>query len=98
MPTITLLLLHLLTIRPGIVCFEERMEHCCADLRENLCNLNCEIVNRVNGYLESAITNLAAGIRYQYLESHGPCKKKVTISDPLFPRLVFIFGVMHGFN
>ncbi len=62
------------------------MECCTTDLRDTLRSLNAEIMESVNHQLNSAIVNLAASIRYQYLESHGPRKQKVTKEDPLFPR------------
>lgn len=72
--------------RPGLVCFEERIEHCCADLRVELQRLNAELQDRVMGQLHHAVNNLAANIRYQFLEGHGPRRKKVTVEDSLFPR------------
>ncbi len=70
----------------GVVCFEERIEHCTAGLRETLRSLNAEITESIRHQLESAIANLAGNIRYQYLEGHGPKKLKVTKEDPVFPR------------
>ena len=69
-----------------MVCFEERIERCCKDLREELRRLNAEVQDRVTGQLHRAVSNLAANIRYQFLEGHGPKKKRVTVDDPLFPR------------
>ena len=68
--------------------FEERIERCCQDLREELKRLNREIENHVKDQLQMAVANLAANIRYQFLEGHGPQRKKVTKSEPLFPRYV----------
>lgn len=76
----------LLSLRPGIVVFEERIERCCQDLREELRRMNHEIERRVQDQLQMAINNLAANIRYQFLESHGPQRKRVTSKEPLFPR------------
>lgn len=76
----------LLPHRPGVVCFEERIEHCCSALREELRQLNQEAENKVRSQLELAVRNLSANIRYQFLEPHGPCRERVTVDEPLVPR------------
>ena len=76
------------------MCFEERIERCCQDLREELRRLNAEVQDRVMGQLHRAVNNLAANIRYQFLEHHGPRRKKVTVDDPLFPRYHVIKGLL----
>lgn len=72
----------------GVACFEARIEQCCAMLREDLKRLNDEVHSRVHHYLEGAVRNLAANIRYEFLESHGPHRQQITAKQPLFPRLV----------
>ena len=72
--------------RPGVVCFEERIEHCCSALREELRQLNQEAQSRVHSQLELAVRNLSATIRYQFLEPHGPCRRRVTVDELLVPR------------
>ena len=73
------------------MCFEERIERCCSSLREELRQLNREIEDRVQCQLQRAIDNLAANMRYQFLEAHGPRRRKVTAQEPIVSRLV---GVM----
>ena len=73
-----------------MVCFEERIERCCEDLRVELRRLNTEVQDRVAGQLHRAVSNLSANIRYQFLESHGPRRKTVTTSKPLFPRYMYM--------
>lgn len=68
------------------MCFEERIERCCEDLREELRRLNAEVQDRVTGQLQRAVSNLAANMRYQFLEAHGPKRRKITVEEPLFPR------------
>ena len=48
--------------------------------------LNAEVQDRVTGQLHRAVNNLAANIRYQFLEHHGPRRRNVTIDEPLFTR------------
>ena len=72
--------------RPGIVCFEERIEQCCTALREELRSFNRRTEDFVHSQLQKAVNNLAANIRYQFLEGHGPRRKRVTHSEPLVPR------------
>ena len=45
-------------------------------------------MENVRCQLEGAISNLAANIRYEHFEDHGPKKQKITKDDPLFPRYV----------
>lgn len=68
------------------MCFEERIERCCEDLRAELRHLNAEVRDRVTGQFHRAVSNLAANIRYQFLEGHGPRRKRVTVDEPLFPK------------
>lgn len=75
-----------LSFRPGVIIFEERIERCCSALREELRQLNQEIEGVVRGQLERAIRNCAANIRYQFLDAHGPHRRKVTVDEPLLPR------------
>ena len=76
------------SFRPGTVCFEERIESCCTSLRNELCHLNSSIQQHIQDLIHSAVNNLAADIRYQFLESHGPRRKEVTPNQPLFRRWV----------
>ena len=81
-----MLLCFSLLFRPGIVVFEERIERCCQDLREELKRLNREIEGHVQDQLQMAVSNLAANIRYEFLEGHGPKRRRFTSTEPLFPR------------
>lgn len=74
--------------RPGAVCFEERIEHCCASLRHELHRLNANVQQSIQDLIHSAVNNLAADIRYQFLEAHGPKRKEVTPTNPLTQRWV----------
>lgn len=74
------------SLRPGAVCFEERIERCCSALRDELRQLNKRIEDKVQSQLQLAVNNLAANIRYQFLESHGPRRQRVTHQEPLVPR------------
>ncbi len=69
-----------------MVCFEERIERCCAALRDELRALNREVEDRVQGQLWMATTNLQANMRYQYLEGHGPRRTTFTEDQPMVPR------------
>lgn len=71
---------------PAVVCFEERIECCCNLLREELVRLNDGIYRRVRRQLEGAVHNLACGIRYQFLEAHGPHREYITSDESLFPQ------------
>ncbi len=83
----TALYLYMLVFpRPNASCFEERIERCCKDLREELRVLNAEVQDKVMGQLHHAVNNLAANTRYQFLEGHGPRRHRVTHEEPLFPR------------
>lgn len=83
--TYTMCAIYLLQ-RPGIVCFEERIEQCCGALREELRAINRRTEERVQHQLQKAVNNLAANIRYQFLEGHGPRRRRVTHNEPLVPR------------
>ena len=74
------------------MCFEERIEICCSELRAELRRLNSEIEAKVWGQLHSAIQNISANIRYQFLESHGPRREKVTTEEPLSTRYFAVVG------
>ena len=75
----------LLSSSPGVVCFEERIEWCCSQLREELVRLNDAVHSQVHRQLDQAIHNLVSGIRYQFLEPHGPHREYITRDNPLFP-------------
>ena len=68
------------------MCFEERIERCCADLRGELTAINRRSEEHVKAQLQKAVNNAAAHIRYEFLESHGPRRKTVTHDHPLVPR------------
>lgn len=70
--------------QPDTVCFEERIEQCCTELRSELRKLNYEVEHRVQGQLHQAVQNLAASMRYQFLEHHGPRRRKFTLTDRYF--------------
>lgn len=55
-------------------------------LREELRAFNRRTEEQVHSQLQKAVNNLAAHIRYQFLEGHGPQRKRVTHYDPLVPR------------
>ena len=74
--------------RPGIMCFEERIERCCADLREELSAINRRTQEHVHSQLQKVVNNVAAHIRYEFLEGHGPRRERVTHNHPMVPRSV----------
>jgi glycogen debranching enzyme len=73
-------------IKSGAVCFEERMEQCCNDLRNVLRNLNTEIEDKTRHSLYEAVNNIAATMRYQFLEGHGPKRYHITVDRPFVDR------------
>ena len=90
--TIVLLvtLMPLSVLRPGTVCFEERIEACCVALRNELCHLNNAKRQYIQDLVHCAVNNLAADIRYQFLDAHGPKRREVTPTQPLFKRWVLV--------
>lgn len=68
------------------MCFEERIEQCCAALREELRTINKHTEDHVRSQLHRAVNNVAAHIRYEFLEGHGPRRGRVTHNQPLVPR------------
>ena len=70
------------------MCFEERIERCCADLREELSAINRRTQEHVRSQLQKVVNNVAAHIRYEFLEGHGPRRERVTHSHPMVPRSV----------
>jgi glycogen debranching enzyme len=77
---------------PGVMCFEERIERCCADLRGELTAINRRAEEHVRSQLQKAVNNVAAHIRYEFLESHGPQRRTVTHDHPLVPRYFTVLG------
>ena len=67
------------------MCFEERIEQCCMLLRNELRHLNSEIEERTKHSLRVAVNNIAANMRYQFLESHGPRRTHITLQEPFTP-------------
>ena len=69
-----------------IVCHEERIEHCCRNLKQHLENLNQSKQQMTTGQLEKATNNILANLRYQLLDPKGPQRRDITREQPLFPR------------
>ena len=78
----------ILSCSSGTTCFEDRIEQCCAALKDDLRRLNDDVYRRVWGQLDGAVSNLSNHIRYQFLEHHGPQRQLITIDQSLFPRSV----------
>ena len=57
-------------------------------LREELQSINRRTEENVRSQLNKAVNNVAAHIRYEFLEENGPKRERVTHSHPLVPRLV----------
>ncbi len=74
------------------MCFEERIELCCMQLRSELRRLNEEAEHRVRDQLHKAVDNLAANMRYEFLEHHGPKRDSITLSEPFTRRYFVVVG------
>lgn len=74
------------------MCFEERIERCCSQLRAELRRLNEDIEWKVKGQLDSAVNNIAASMKYQFLEHHGPRKTTLTASTSFTERYFVVVG------
>ena len=48
--------------------------------------------HRVQGQLHQAVQNLAATMRYQFLEHHGPQRRKFTLTDAFTNRYFVVAG------
>ena len=79
-------------VRPETVCFEERIQRCCTELRAELRRLNTEIEERVRGQLHGAVQNMAASMRYLFLEHHGPKREALTLTEPFTRRYFVVVG------
>ena len=84
--------IYLYLFRHGAVCFEERLERCCTELRHELRRLNSEIEHHVRFQCHKAADNIAANIRYQFLEHHGPRRTHITLEEPFTPRYFVMIG------
>ena len=79
---------YILCFSEQVVCYEERIEHCCRGLLQHLENLNLSKQQMVTGQLQKATDNLAANLRYQFLDPNGPRRRDITKKQPLFSRYV----------
>ena len=78
--------------RPETVCFEERIDKCCTQLRSKLRSLNEGVEHRVRQQLHQAVDNTAANMRYEFLEPHGPKRTTLTHSEPFIWRYFVVVG------
>ena len=64
-----------------------RIEMCCYDFKQALENLNHSIrYGPVKDHINSAVNSIVGGVKYQFLEAHGPRREKVTKDQPLVER------------
>ena len=62
---------------------DTRVEQACHALQQRLVQLNEQKASEVNSHLEAAINNLAANIRWRFIDGNGPRLPAVTEEEPI---------------
>lgn len=71
---------------------EDRIVHCCAELRRHLENLNEKRSSEIQAHLIQAVECCLGTVRYQYIQPDGPKIAKVSEEHPLVPPYFTHYG------
>ncbi|KAG5898798.1 hypothetical protein JTB14_011008 [Gonioctena quinquepunctata] len=72
---------------------ESRQKRCAEEFKKKLEMLNEAVVKEINEYLDTAVDNVIAGLRYYRVQPDGPRFKDINISTPLVYRYFTDFGM-----